>query len=102
MSSFSWLLLFVISLVQLPVLCVPQGKVSLLLTSEVRTMKLSNRPVGAIITGTEAASEFLPSAAPELSGPDSASGSGCGGCYLVADVAGEHIASTDWRDTVAE
>ena len=79
---------------QLPVLCVPQGKVSLLLTYEVRTIKLSDRPVGAVITGTEA-SEFLPSAAPELSGPDSASGSGCGGCYLVADVAGEHIASTD-------
>ena len=79
---------------QLPVLCVPQGKFSLLLTSEVRTLKLSNRYEGAVITGTEAASEFLPSAAPELSGPDSASGSGCGGCYLVADVAGEHIVST--------
>ena len=80
---------------QLLVLCVPQGKASLLLTSEVRTMKLSNRHAGVVVTGTEAASEFLPSAAPELSGPDSASGSGCGGCYLVADVAGEHITLTD-------
>ena len=43
---------------------------------------------GALITGTEV-SEFLPSAAPDLAGPNKAAGSGCGGCYLVADVAGE-------------
>ncbi|CAD6569345.1 MAG: hypothetical protein ASARMPRED_002734 [Alectoria sarmentosa] len=66
MSSFSWLLFFAISLLQNPALCVPQG---------------------ALITGTEA-SDFLPSAAPDLAGPDSASASGCGGCYLIADVAG--------------
>lgn len=56
-------------------------------------MKLSNRNVGALITGTEA-SEFLPSAAPDLAGPGNSSPSGCGGCYLVADVAGEHDALT--------
>ncbi|KAL9135149.1 MAG: hypothetical protein Q9175_003665 [Cornicularia normoerica] len=66
MTSFSWFLLFAIRLVQHPALCVPQG---------------------ALITGTEA-SEFLPSAAPDLAGPGNSSPSGCGGCYLVADVAG--------------
>lgn len=66
MSSFSWLFFFAISLLQKPTLCVPQGQ---------------------IITGTEA-SDFLPSAAPDLAAPDSASSAACGGCYLVADVAG--------------
>ncbi|KAF6240677.1 hypothetical protein HO173_001349 [Letharia columbiana] len=67
MSSFLWLFFFAISLLQNPALCVPQG---------------------ALITGTEA-SEFLPSAAPDLAGPgNAAASSGCGDCYLVADVAG--------------
>lgn len=51
-------------------------------------MKLRCCQLGALITGTEA-SDFLPSAAPDLAAPDSGSASGCGGCYLIADVAGE-------------
>lgn len=66
MSSFSWILFFAISLLQKPALCIPQG---------------------AIITGTEA-SEFLAPAASDLAGPANAASPGCGGCYLVADVAG--------------
>ena len=57
-------------------------------------MKLSQCQSGQIITGTEA-SEFLPSAAPDLAAPNNAAGSGgCGGCYLVADVAGKRDATT--------
>lgn len=61
-------------------------------------MKLRNFQLGALITGTEA-SEFLPSAAPDLAGPGNAAApSGCGDCYLIADVAGEHDARTErWR-----
>ena len=55
-------------------------------------MKLSKFQSGQIITGTEA-SEFLPSAAPDLAAPNSA-GSSCGGCYLVADVVGKRDATT--------
>ena len=53
-------------------------------------MKLRYREPGVRITGT--ASEFLQSAAPDLAAPDNASPSECGGCYLIADVAGEHDA----------
>lgn len=55
-------------------------------------MKLRIFRLGALITGTEA---FLQSAAPDLAGPDNASPSGCGGCYLVADVAGEFEPRTE-------
>ena len=58
-------------------------------------MKLIIFQLGALITGTGA---FLQSAAPDLAGPGGASPSGCGGCYLVADVAGELEAWTErWR-----
>ena len=56
-------------------------------------MKLRKCQSGELITGTEA-SQFLPSAAPDLAGPNKAAGSGCGGCYLVADVAGKRDAIT--------
>lgn len=59
-------------------------------------MKLKTCRSGQIITGTEA-SEFLPSAAPDLAGPNKAAGSGCGGCYLVADVAGKRDAMISLR-----
>lgn len=90
MFSFSCLLFFAISLLQDPALCVPQGKDFLLLTSSV-VMTLMTIQLGALITGTEA---FLQSAAPDLAGPANDSPSGCGGCYLVADVAGEAKAQT--------
>ena len=56
-------------------------------------MKLSKYQSGQIITGAES-SEFLASAAPDLAAPNSAGGSSCGGCYLVADVAGKRDATT--------
>lgn len=64
-------------------------------------MKLTISQLGALITGTEA-SEFLPSAAPDLAEPNNAAQSGCGGCYLVADVAGELNAPLNDGDTIAE
>ena len=91
MSSLSWLFFFAISLVQRPALCVPQGKISSSLDNQ-DVAKLTHCQPGVIITGTAA---FLPSAAPDLAAPAPSGGSGCGGCYLVADVAGECTASYD-------
>lgn len=92
MYSFLWLLYFAVSLLQHPAHCIPQG-IAFSFFDILGLLETHNCQTGEIITGTQA-SEFLPSAAPELAGPENASPSGCGGCYLVADVAGEHDAWT--------
>ncbi|KAL2046888.1 hypothetical protein N7G274_000906 [Stereocaulon virgatum] len=66
MASFSWCLLLALSFVLRPVYSVPQEQ----------------------LTVTPSAQLLRSGAAPDLAGPASAASSACGGCYIVAGVAG--------------
>ncbi|KAK3173045.1 hypothetical protein OEA41_006373 [Lepraria neglecta] len=67
MASFSWFLLLALSAVLRPVCSVPQEQLA---------------------TVTQSAQFLQSGPAPDLAGTASASGPSCGGCYIVADVAG--------------
>ena len=84
MASLSWLLMFVLCTVLKPVFS--QGMVATKRLFMLCSGQLTNTEPVALASVTEPA-QFLQSAAPDLAGPATAAPS-CGGCYIVADVAG--------------